>query len=314
MNRQPYKIVDWDPGFEAKALELDKMNVQGRNIQLEIIKPAFLDRAKVFDNYYSCLAITADSTLVGSAVAAQTKILVNEECINTGIGFDTKVHPGWRNQGVGRALAKNLYKNFFEKKGLSKNIMTAKQVNSPVHKMVDHTIGQSWKYPFVYLAIPTNIQVRFTRTDLYPQSFTVTLFEKEKIDPAYYTDFISGLGCFYTSRMYSIRIKKISWSLKTGIAFMKMLRQEKYTELPGENEQLFFATLYNHSTENIAGISEILETLQAKNIKQLMVCCQPRDPVYKALKKYSLGAYPYNLVSDFNIQPGDRLAIDARCL
>ena len=95
---------------------------------------------------------------------------------------------------------------------------------------------------------------------------------------------------------------------------MKRLQPSKYTSLPGENEMLSFATLYNHDSENINGINEVLEMLETKGIRQLLVCCRKNDAINQFLKSITINRYSYYLVTDFKLDRDDEVSIDVRCL
>jgi GNAT superfamily N-acetyltransferase len=308
-----YNIIDWDDAFEEQALALEKANIQGKNIRLEIIKQRFLDRAQVFSDYYSCLAISGKK-LVGSAAAAATSLLINDTPVSTGFGFDMKVHPGYRNHGIGKDLTRKLYSEFFLKKGLSKNMMTAKKVNAPVYKMVSDTLNNTSMYSFVYLVLPSSIKTNTRKIENKELPFSVMLFEEDKLSPGLFTKFDSGLGCFYTHRMYTLKINHIDWKLKTAIKFLKLINPSKYASLPLGNETIFAATLYNYSPGNLDGIDEVLRHIQAKGISQLHVCCKRDDQVFRSLKKYAISMYDYTITADFTIKPEDRIGIDVRCL
>ena len=314
MKGQDFHIIPYSEDYHDRALQLEKAVIQGNNIQLEIVKDHFLDRAKVFNKNYACMALTNDGRVIGSDIGAQTMLTINGQDLPAGIGFDTKVDPAWRSNGVGRLLAKDLYRQFFRPQGLSRNFMTAKLSNVPVLKLVSHTVSNTSYYEFVYLTIPTTNRIKKTIFKETTAGFGIKLFNKVGLDNDYYSQLDNGLGCFYTYKMYRLKIRRISWPYKQGISVMKRLQPSKYTNLPGENEMLSFATLYNHTSENINGINEVLEMLETKGIKQLLVCCRKNDVINQFLKSIAINRYSYYLVTDFKLDRDDEVSIDVRCL
>ncbi|MFN2438447.1 MAG: GNAT family N-acetyltransferase [Chitinophagaceae bacterium] len=315
MKLQDYYIIPYSEEYHEKACQLEHGIVQGNNIQLEIIKKNFLDRARVFKKYYCCFALNNEHNLVGSAIGAQTTIVINGKQSVAGIVFDTKVHPSFRSKGIGRMLAKDVYKQFFQPHGLSKIFITAKLSNLPVVKLSSRTVPNTWFYDFVYLTIPTNIRIKIAAAvGEIAQQFSVQLFNHEDFSGENYTRLDNGLGYFHTYKMYRLKIKKISWLYKKGIEFLKTMQPSKYTSLPCENDIISFTTLYNHTPQNIDGINEVLKNLELNGIKQLMVCCRRNDHIYNKLKKNSINQYSYHVVSDFYLNKNDEIAIDVRCL
>ena len=314
MNEQDFHIIPYSEEYHDRALLLEKAITQGNNIQLEIVKDHFLDRAKVFNKNYACMALTNKGRVIGSAIAARTMLTINGEDVPVGIGFDTKVDPAWRNNGVGRMLAKELYRQFFGPQSLSRNFMTAKLSNVPVLKLVSHAVSNTSFYDFVYLTIPTHSRIKKTILNETTARFGIKLFNKDGLANDYYTQLDSGLGCFHTHKMYRLKIRRISWTYKQGISIMKRLQPSKYAGLPGENEMLSFATLYNHTSKNINGINEVLEMLETNGIKQLLVCCRKNDGINKLLESIAINRYSYWLVTDFKLDRDDDVSLDVRCL
>jgi hypothetical protein len=314
MKAADYLLIPYSEAYNDKALSLEKGITQGRNIQLEILKDHFIDRAGVFKKYFAGVALASNSELIGSAIGAQTKIKINDIVWDTGFGLDTKVRIDWRSKGVGRKLAKYLYQEFFKPLGLTRNFMTAKLSNAPVLKLVSYAVASTWMYEFVYLTIPTVNRIKLNSTGGQKQIFGITLFNPEEVPNTYYTRLRNGLGYFHTFKMYRLKIKKVSWLFKNGMAIAKKLFPARYAGLPGEGDTISFATLFDHTPERISGINEVLEQLEAVGIRQLLVCCRKNDYIYSVLKNYSINTYSYCLVSDFSLNENDKVTIDVRCL
>ena len=314
MNFPGYHIIPYNVAYHEQVSQLEKGIVQGKKIQLEIIKKDFLDRAKVFRDYYSCIAVTGENQVIGSAMGAHTTIMVNRKQSIAGIAFDTKVHPNSRGKGIGRSLVQDIYKNYFNPMGFRKNFMVAKQTNSAVMTLASSAVPNIWFYDFVYLTIPTSTRVTIPATARkVPQLFSIDLFDKDSLPRESYCTFRNGLSYLRTNELYRLRIKKIDWFYKQAILFLKSI-DKKYRDLPGENEILSLATLFNHTPENIHEINQVLEDLESKGIQQLLVCCCRQDYIYNVLKSATINRYPYKLVSDFPLDRSDQIVIDVRCL
>lgn len=315
MKMSNYHIIPYTEDFLPSVTELEKGILQGKNIKLELVKDHFLSRAKVFKDFYPCIALFDEKQVIGLAIGARTQIIINGSAFDAGVGFDTKTSTDWRNKGVGRMLAKYIYKHFFIPQGLKKNFITAKKSNMPVLKLVSRAIPNVWVYDFVYLTIPTSNRIKTLINPLRQlQQFSVSFFNKEEVQGDYYSENDNGLGYFHTHKMYRLKIKRINSLYKKCIFVLKKFFPEKYKSLPVENEVISFATLYNHTCNNITGINTILEELEKQGLKYLLVCCKKHDPVYKYLITKSINTYSYYLMSDFNITNKDNLAIDVRCL
>ena len=315
MEKQDIHIVPYSEDLHDGVMQMEKGITQGTTIQLEILKKHFLDRARVFEEFYANLAVNADNTIAGAAIGSKTMLTVNGSPFEAGFGFDAKVSTSLRKKGIGKLLAKDLYKSFFRPLGLTKCFMTAKLTNAPILKVVSRALRKVWLYQFVYLTIPTSTRIDKSKTvRKASQQFNVQLFDNEKADSGYYTLNKNGLGFFHTWKVYTLRFKKINWFYKKGFNFLKKVKPAKYKYLPGEGEVLSFATLFNHSPATISGVNEILEQLEKQEIKYLLVCCRKNDCIYNYLETFSINTYKYWLVSDFSLNEQDNITIDVRCL
>lgn len=312
-----FTIVDFDPKYEAGIQQLEKEIVQGKGIQLKTLKNHFLDRATVFGKYLGFLTLNEATKPIGVSIAAQTKLRVNTETFDAGILYDVKVHPAYRNQGINRSMSKYAYSHFFIPNGLTRNFITLKMSNVPVLRSALKAISKMWLYDFVYLTLPTQPRIPIQNShgnQHAEQRFAVTFFDETDLDKGYCQHFASGLACFYTQKMYQLRITHINFWYKLGLSILKALSPLRYAHLPKEQDTMAFGSLYNHAAENISQVNEVLEHLYEKNIPFLMVCCQKNDCIYNALQKYSINTFGYFLLSDFELQATDALTIDVRCL
>lgn len=314
MNKDQIKIVPLEDSRAEEVWKMEKDITQGTNIQLEIIKEDFHSRDKVFRSHYSNMALDDNDAIVGASIGAIVPLSVNGEVFDSGYGFDAKVIPALRKKGIGKLLAKNVYKEFFRPNGLQKCFMIAKLNNQPVLKLISKALNKVWLYSFVYLTIPTTAKIPSRKVRDASQSFTIKLYPDFKDVESFASYFPSGLGYFHTWKMYQLRIKKVSPLLKNLINILSKLSPLKYGSLPKENDVLSFATLFNHTAQNLDSIPSILEELKQKDIGYLLVCCKKNDITYQYLRRHSINTYKYNMITDFPIQESDSVAIDVRCL
>lgn len=308
-------IIPYEKKYDDAILKMEKGIIQGKHIQLEIIKNNFLDRATVFQKYHALLAIGPDDKPVATCIGAQTKMGVNGINYDVGYGFETKVSPAMRNKGVGKRMASSLYRTFFHPEGLTKAFTTLKKSNSPIIRVLKKAIPGLWFYEFVYLTIPC--KERLSQAGGHagkPQLLTIQLFDENRTDSALYCHTKNGLGYFNTFKMYQLRIEQLNWLWKFAFWANKKIHLQKHAMLPAIGDTVKFATLFNHTPENIPGLNEVLEDLSTNGVHFLMVCCRRNDTVFNTLKQISINSYSYYLVTDFRVSEKDAVTLDVRCL
>ena len=314
MTNPDLHIIPYTPERQNDSSLMEKDITQGRFIQLEILKDHFLDRAKVFQDYYVNLAAKNDNQIIGNAIGAKTTLKINSNQFDAGFGFDAKVIAAFRKNGVAKMLAKDLYKNFFRPRGLHNCFMTAKLNNGPILKVVSKALSKVWLYPFVYLTIPTGINVKGRpENGIEHQKFSVALFDRTAVKDLYTYD-PAGLSYLHTWKIYQLKVKKVNWFYQNGLAVAKKLGRNLYKHLPARDAILSFATLFDHNGHNIEHINLVLNDLRKKGIDYLLVCCQKNDGIYKFLKSSSINTYNYCIVTDFAVNNDDAVTIDVRCL
>jgi GNAT superfamily N-acetyltransferase len=306
------ELAPYHPTYDSDIANLENSIVQGKGIQLKILKNHFLDRSVVFPKTFPCLALNEKHKVIGTAVGAETKLAINGIIYTAGFVLDTKVDLAYRNKGIGRRLAKK-QKEWFRKEGWEKNFTTLKMSNAPVIKLAK-AIRNIWLTRFVYLTIPTSTRFPSSIRSSPTNNFSVRLFDKENLNARYYTTFPGGLGVFHTWMLYRLKIEKLSWLYRQGLRCIKKISPRRYAVLPKEQDVLDFAALFNHSEETIGSINEVMQHLQAEERKFLLVCCCKGDGVYSHLKKYSINTYNYYILTDFALSSKDNVAIDVRCL
>jgi GNAT superfamily N-acetyltransferase len=306
-------FIPYDQAYDADIHQLENSIVQGKQVKLTIVKDNYLDRSIPFEKSYPLLAVNDTGVLVGTCAGAYTEMVINGEHFTSGFVYDVKVDQRFRNQGIGRKMASHC-KHLFTEEGYQKNFTTLKLSNAPVVRMTTKAIKNIWLYPFLYLTIPVNQDLLESASGEEKSSFTVSLFHSGKLSTNYYSMFESGLGCFYTHKLYRLRIQKISPLFKQALKLYKIIYPSRYQLLPKEKQEMTCATLFDHSAANIIHVAEVLESLRAQGIGFLSVCCRRKDGIYNYLKKYSINTYPYYLLADFPLDQQDKITVDVRCL
>lgn len=308
------KIISYDKIYDESINQLEKIVFQGKSIRLGILKKHFLARAIVFKKYNPILVIDKAGIIIATSIGTQTTLKVNDEIFSAGFCFDVKVHPNYRNKGIGKMMTKYIYESFFKSEKLTKNFATLKNNNSPVIQLALRVKANINLYDFIYLTIPTKSRIDFSSYLKGVQQLNVELYDKEKIDSSYYKLFANGLGYFNTHKMYKLEILKISWIYKLGFTFLRKMYSQKSFHLPKENEKLSFSTLFNHTTDNIIHINDVLTELESNGVDYLMVCCRKNDMIFNVLKNDAINRTGYCILSDFALNKTDKISIDVRCL
>jgi GNAT superfamily N-acetyltransferase len=306
-------FIPYDHVYDSAIHQLENSIVQGKKVKLTIVKDNYLDRSIPFEKSYPLLAVNDTGELVGTCAGAYTEMVINGKQFTSGFVYDVKVDQRHRNKGIGRKMA-SYCKHLFTEEGHQKNFTTLKLSNVPVVRLTKQAIKNIWLYPFVYLTIPVNQDISESAPGEEKSNFTVSLFHPGKLSTNYYSMFESGLGCFYTHKLYRLRIQKINPLLKQALKLYKVIYPHRYQLLPKEKEEMTCATLFNHSAANIKHVAEVLESLRTQGIGFLSVCCRRKDAIYNYLKKYSISTYPYYLLADFPLERQDKITVDVRCL
>ncbi len=309
-----FEIKTYNPAYDSGIKYVEDHTVQGKFIQLKILKAHFIDRVKVFKAHQAFVAVNDQNIPIGTFVSAETQLIVNGEQFNAGIGFETKVLKEYGNQGIGLKMVKHAYQHFFIPRQLHKNFTTMKVSNKMALSLTLKAITNGWKYTFVYLTIPTGLLLNHTVIHEKRQHFNVTLFNEGEVDTKYFKKFHNGLSYFKTYCMYRIKIEKMSPIIKAMVWLAKKMKFKKSAFIPEEKSTLSFATLYNVNFSNINQINTLIADLKKDNIDYLMVCCKKNDWLYRIFKSISIDEYSYYIIADFPLKESDEITIDVRCL
>ena len=294
-------------------LQLERNAVQGRYIQLEMLRDSYLGRSEVFEKHQIFLALGAQGQLMGVLAAAITPIGINGEEIKVGICYDVRVDVAYRGHGLTKKMGLFAQSYFFDINNAAGYFLTVKSGNLAVNKSAEILGVDLYQYPFFYLTIPSWQRVGNKKTETTQQHFQVQFAPSPIHEEKYYQLFQNGLGVWHTHLMYRLRIRKLHPFLKVGQRLLNFFKKADH-RLPSEGDELTFASLFGCTPENCGQLDEVLESLQNQGIGYLSVCCAKDDFLYSLLKPIAINAYPYILLSTFPTKPEDVVCMDVRCV
>lgn len=313
MGEFQYHIVPYSPKYEQALLQLERNAVQGRLIQLEMLRDSYLSRSEIFEKHQAFVSLDENGQVMGVLAAAITPIWQNGVQKQVGVCFDVRVDPLFRGHGLTKKMGVHANEVFYQKHEVEGLFLTLKAGNDAVYQSAKILGMELYLYPFVYLTIPTWQRVGRRKATSQEQRFQVRLTPNPAQEGGFYQHFGGGLGVWQTHRMYRLRIRKLHPLLKWGQRLLNFLRK-KDRQLPSEGDELRFASLFGCVPENAGGLDEVLAYLQTRGIGYLSVCCAEGDFLYDLFKPLSINAYPYLLLSTFPTKPEDKIGMDVRCL
>ncbi|NNC94735.1 MAG: hypothetical protein HKN92_04180 [Chitinophagales bacterium] len=316
MNKYTHHIVKYNSEYEDALLQLEQKSPQGKGIKLEMLRDNFMSRAKVFSKYAMYVGLDESmKNVIGFAGASVAPCIYDNKLIEAGFGFDLKVDPLYRQQGLAKKFGMKVVNDFLAKHYISNYYLTMKSDNTAVAKTV-LVVPDKWvTYDFIYLTIPTFKRISLKNYD--PVDGT-RLFRSVLIDcpdhcQSYKIETSSGMGVWKTYRMYQLKILDMPYYLRAGgwitNAFTAASRR-----LPVKGDVIRFATLYNATTENIVHLNDVLKILQREKVQYLNVCCTAADHIYKLLSPYAMNKLSYSMLNTFGCVNGKSLSLDVRCL
>lgn len=308
-----FKVVPYRPEHEQALLEIERQSPQGFMVKLETMRPQFLSRASLFEDYTAFTAIAPDDKVLAGVTAAQVPMRINGVLEKTGFGFDAVVDPAVRNKGIGRELANCVRKRFFEPKGLAGQFTTLRAGNLTMLHLLSKSYRNTYLYEFLYLTFPTARTLRVENTTFDDPVFSVSLLSDSERLSDFHEVTESGLGLWHTHQIYQLKVKSVNPVLSGGIWLGKrFVRTNKYVPLVGS--VLKTTTIYNLTRDNIHTLPEVSLELYKQGINYMQVCCRPSDPVYHALQKSALNAFSHYIVGTNELKLEEPLTIDVRCL
>jgi len=313
MNKPSYNLIPYESKYNDALMALEHLTPQGQKIKLEMLRPSFLSRSDVFERYI--IYVAADQTkdsVVGVAGVSIVPVKYKDSLMQAGFGYDLKVDPAHRKQGLAKKFAKIL-DGYLINNDISNYFITLKTGNEGAAKAAYAIPKQWYTYNFLYLTIPTFKRIKSLTTANRNQYLSTELLSRPANANEYIIETKSGLGIYKTYKTYELKIQDMPFFMNLGIKLANLIGS-KEKKMPHKGHVLKFATLFNYNPKNIENINEALEILHNKNIQYLNVCCTKKDLTYELLKPYAMNSLPYTMLNTFEVQNGQHLTLDVRCL
>ena len=314
MKKLSYHIDSYKAEYESFLLDLERITPQGKRVKLEMVRPEFLSRSKIFDEYFVYVALNEIKTeIIGVSAVSIVPLKIENSLINVGFGYDLKVAPPYQNKGIAKEFAKYLIDVYLAENGISEYFTTFKSSNETMTRVV-HFISRKWHaYNFIYLTVPTFKRVKYSNLELSDQLLSIEMFGDSEKLKNYIIETENGMKIWKTYSTYQLKIQDMAWFLNMGIKSVNMFKP-KTKRIPAKGDVLKFATLYDFNNSNIGSVNQALEVLQKRNIQYLNVCCTKDDFAYKLFNPIAINTMPYSLLNTFGVTNGQKLSLDVRCL
>jgi hypothetical protein len=309
-----YRIIEYAPKYDVFLEDLDKRSLQGRRIQLELVRDHFLSRAIVFEDYRACILLDKSGMPAGAGASAIVPMLLDGRTYRAGFGFDLKVLPEFRHLHLASHFAAYTLENHFKPGGCTLYFLTSKKSNEEIMRHILTPLFPVFRYDFVYLTLPTGRPLKPARKQGNPQRFFVELLSNAGGLQPYYEITDSGLGIWYLDKCYRLRIRYIHPLLHLLTRAGGWLKKQWSEIIPRVGGEMRMAALYNLTADRLPSVEACLPRLAAQGIQYLLVCCQRNDVVYHFLHPSSINTYDYNIMGSENFADHATLTMDVRCL
>lgn len=313
MNHPPFHIIRYRKSYEPQLMELENEAVQGRMIQLRMIRGDFKSRSDIFENHRIYLSLSDQGELQGVAAGAILPVGINGQIHSGGFGYDLRVRKAWRRMGLATEFGRQLVDDYFRPNQTSIYFTTSKKDNVAVYKAA---LGQQQDWadiPYSYLTIPTGTRFRSMKRSVERTRCSVSLLSNQGKLTKYYTRTQEGIGLWFTNHVYSLQIVRIHPAVRIW-ARARNLARGSGVVLPGTGEELKFATAFDLTPTNLGAFPQAMEYLARQGVHFCNVICGEGDFKYRALKKYAINTYEYILINSSGYTRDDTLKMDVRCL
>lgn len=313
-SQSTYRIQEYAPEYDAFLADLDRRSVQGRQIQLELVRDHFLSRAVVFEDYRACILLDKSGRPAGAGASAIVPMLLDGRTYRAGFGFDLKVLPEFRHLHLASHFAAYTLQNHFKPAECELYFLTSKKSNQEIMQHILAPLFPVFRYDFVYLTLPTGRPLKPARKQGNPQRFFVELLSNAGELPSYFEIMDSGLGIWYLDKCYRLKIRHIHPLLRLLTRVGGWFNREWANLIPEVGGEMRMAALYNLTADKLPSVNACLPRLAARGIQYLLVCCQRNDVVYHFLHPSSINTYDYNIMGSKNFAGHTTLTLDVRCL
>jgi len=313
MNKINYEIIPYSKSYEAALLELEQEASQGKFIQLEMIRDCFRTRALTFDKSQIYLTVDKNGKLLGVLGIALVVFVMNGQKSNVAYYYDIRVKKEWQGLGINNKMAEYSYHNFCKPNNIQYLFTTIKDSNKAAFNSAANVGFKLYKYPFLYLTIPTHIQFKKAKIKPIQEVFSVTCSSKIATINTYILPIKEDLKVWRTHLIYRLKLTRIH-PLLVLLNKWSFMFNKTFSKTPEVGDYLNCSTLMYKRTPTIEQMNTTLSILRNEKIDYLLVVCSKKSEIYKLLKRYSIHSYKYNLHSTFQIAKTDSIELDVRCL
>lgn len=310
MKAPKVNILPYDPKFDRVLLDLEREAVQGKWIQLEMLRDHYLSRSWVFKEWRVLVATGDNKEVLGAAATAIVPLQMGENKIETAFAYDARIKQQYQSMGIGGQLLAALKSLNETELGLTHHCYTSKISNRATQKIVQQVAPDHDALEFVYLSIPTTRGLKQFKEPSTQLLFEPVLFDAGLMD--YMTVFPSGLKVWHTFKTYRLKIHKVHPLAQIGLSLLALFHP--FLGRARKGYEFSFATLFGYSYEMLSEINEVLQELHGSGVDFLNVTCRKGDPVYRLFKPLAVSEYHYNYVSNFPIPKNKDFKVDVRCL
>lgn len=141
-----YTVLD-----NKDALALEEQCSQGTSFVIKFRRRTFHTRSEVYDNY-RILCARSDSKLIGMVAGTRKSVRLHDQTIQAAYVYDLRVHPDYRNQGVGKRLASSLLSEI--EPGTHCAYIFVSGENRIALKMAQERFGAQVVVPLTYAILP----------------------------------------------------------------------------------------------------------------------------------------------------------------
>jgi len=313
MNNINYEIIPYSKHYEVALLELEQEASQGKFIELEMIRECFSTRALTFEKSQIYLTVDKNGKLLGVLGVALVVFVINGQKSNVAYYYDIRVKKEWQGLGINTKMAKYSYHDFCKPNNIHHLFTTIKDSNKAAFNSATNVGFKLYKYPFLYLTIPTHIKMEKSKASPIQEMFSVTCSNRTTTINEYILPIKDDLKVWRTHLIYRLKLTRIH-PLLVLLNKWSFMFNKTFSKTPEVGDYLNCSTLMYKKTPTIEQMNKTLSILRNEKIDFLLVTCRKKSEIYKLLKRYSIHSYKYNLHSTFQIDKSDFIELDVRCL
>lgn len=331
-------IVPFTAADEKAALKLEELCTQGRSLSLRYCRPSFQIRSAMYANSRIYCA-KQGKKLVGITAAALKPVKLHGLTINALYGYDLRVHPEFRRQGIGRTLGEAQIEDLGKNADCIYTLVHGQ--NKRAYSLVSQYFSPDVVIPLTYVVLPVYKRSRgknrchFSAPLQIHQRYLSNNGQREFL-PEFSPDKLLGhvdslsvqgrsAGCsIWTNENILaeqlMRIPSLFNLLRLMCGPLRVFCDLPVIPKPGEILQSWF--LYDLYADDRANFQKLIQAVNHLALDYhkdfLYILLQETDPLLKWIKSLKLRAFtfPYLFLAKGDIcpSPTDSIYIDIRDL